>query len=90
MGDDSEEDMSTYALSKLLRDVNRIPELRQRYFEDKEAFADGYALSGEEREALLAMDIGKMYHMGVHGLILRPFTLIHQISEPDYLSAIRG
>jgi hypothetical protein len=28
--------------------------------------------------------------MGVHGLILRPFTLLHEVSEPDYLKAIRG
>ncbi len=82
--------MSTYALSKLLRDVNRNPDFRQRYFDDKAAFASGYDLSDEEREALLSMDIGKMYKLGVHGLILRPFTLIHQVSEPDYLTAIRG
>jgi hypothetical protein len=26
----------------------------------------------------------------VHGLLLRPFTLLHQMPEPDYLKAIRG
>lgn len=82
--------MSTYALSKLLRDVNRNPEMRERYFNDKEAFANGYALTDEERTALLALDIGAMYRFGVHGLILRPFTLLHKVPEPDYLEAIRG
>jgi hypothetical protein len=28
--------------------------------------------------------------MGVHGLLLRPFTLLHQMPEPDYLKAIRA
>lgn len=82
--------MSTYALSKLLRDVNRNPELRERYFDDKESFAAGYSLTDEERQALLSMDIGSMYRFGVHGLILRPFTLLHKVPEPDYLKAIRG
>jgi hypothetical protein len=28
--------------------------------------------------------------MGVHGLLLRPFTLLRQMPEEDYLKAIRG
>ena len=27
---------------------------------------------------------------GAHGLILRPFTILQNMSEPDYLAAIRG
>jgi hypothetical protein len=26
----------------------------------------------------------------VHGLLLRPFTLLRNMPEPDYLKAIRG
>jgi hypothetical protein len=28
--------------------------------------------------------------MGVHGLILRPFTILHKMSDPEYVRALRG
>jgi len=34
--------------------------------------------------------VGALYGMGVHGLLLRPFTILHKVAEPDYLKAIRG
>ncbi len=82
--------MSAYTLQKLLRDVNRNPVLRERYFNEKDAFVADYALTPDERSAVLAFDVQKLYALGVHGLLLRPFTIIHKMSEPDYLRAIRG
>ena len=82
--------MSAYTLQKLLRDVNRKPACRNAYFESPAKFAEGYDLTVEEREALLSMNIGELYAIGVHGLILRPFTLLHKMPEADYLKAIRG
>ena len=82
--------MSLYALQKLIRDVNRRPESREAWFKDRQTFAAGYDLSQDERTALLDLDIGKLYAMGTHALLLRPFTILHQISEPDYLKAIRS
>ena len=82
--------MSLYALQKLIRDVNRKPENRHAYFESPAKFAAGYELTEPERTALLALDMGALYGMGVHGLLLRPFTLLHKVAEPDYLKAIRG
>lgn len=82
--------VSTYGLNKLLRDINRSPAIREEYFKDKVSLLDRYPLSIDERQAFQSFDIGKLYRMGVHGLILRPFTLLHQVSEPDYLKAIRG
>ena len=82
--------MSLYALQKLIRDVNRRPESREAWFKDRNAFAGGYDLSEDERTALLQLDIGKLYALGTHALLLRPFTILHQISEPDYLKAIRS
>jgi hypothetical protein len=81
--------MSTYALSKLLREVNRDPATRERFFKDAAAVAAGYDLTEEERRAVLDRDVSALYRLGVHGLILRPFTLLYQLPEPDYLSAIR-
>ena len=82
--------MSVYQLQKMIRDVNRIPAKRDAYFASKEDFVQTYPLSDDERRAVVAFDVGKLYAMGVHGLLLRPFTIIHQMPEPDYLRAIRG
>lgn len=82
--------MSAYALNKLLREVNRNPATRERFFADRATVAAEFDLSDEERAALVQQDIGKLYKLGVHGLILRPFTLLQQMPEPDYLAAIRG
>ena len=82
--------MSLYALQKLIRDVNRKPDCRDAFFQSPETFAAGYDLAEPEREALVRRDVGALYAMGVHGLLLRPFTLLHKMPEPDYLKAIRG
>jgi Aromatic-ring-opening dioxygenase LigAB, LigA subunit len=82
--------MSLYALQKLIRDVNRKPACRDAYFQSAEKFAATYELAADERAALVGMNIGQLYAMGVHGLLLRPFTLLHKMPEPDYLKAIRG
>ena len=82
--------MSVYALQKLLRDVNRIPERREAYFRSPSAFAEGYELTERERAALIGFDVRALYDMGVHGLILRPFTILHKMSDPEYVEALRG
>jgi len=82
--------MSVYALQKLIRDVNRKPACREAFFRSAENFAAGYDLAQPEREALIKRDVRALYAMGVHGLLLRPFTLLHKMPEPDYLKAIRG
>jgi hypothetical protein len=81
--------MSAYGLQKMIRDVNRLPDRREAYFASREVFAGGYDISPEERAAFVAFDVGKLYALGVHGLLLRPFTILHKMSEPDYLAAIR-
>jgi hypothetical protein len=82
--------MSLYTLQKLIRDVNRKPQCREAYFQSPATFVNGYDLAMDERDALLKLDVGALYAMGVHGLLLRPFTILHKVAEPDYLRAIRG
>ncbi len=82
--------MSAYALNKLLREVNRNPAVREHFFRDRAGVAAGFELSDEERRAVLEQDVGALYRLGAHGLILRPFTILQQMPEPDYLAAIRG
>ena len=82
--------MSLYAVQKLIRDVNRSPQAREDWFKSKSEFIDRYELSEEEKKAIEEMNIGALYKMGVHGLLLRPFTIIHQVPEHDYLESIRS
>lgn len=82
--------MSLYQVQKLVQAVNREAESRTRFLESRESFAREFELTDAERDALVNMRIHVLYDMGVHPLLLRPFTIIHGVSEPDYLKAIRG
>jgi hypothetical protein len=82
--------MTSYALQKLIREVNRNPATRTDFFKVPEEVAAKYDLSEAEKDALLRRDYHALYGLGVHGLLLRPFSILHSISEKDYLDAIRG
>ena len=82
--------MSAYGLNKMIRDLNRDPVCRQRHAASPPEFVGGYDVDQEEAAAFLANDVRSLYKLGVHGLILRPYTIINKMSEPDYLRAIRG
>jgi len=82
--------LSSYGLNKMIRDFNRDAASRERCVSAPNDFVAGYDLTAEEAQAFLDRDIGKLYRLGVHGLILRPFTIINRVSETDYLQAIRG
>ena len=81
--------MSTYTLQKAIRDINRRPEARAEFEAAPETFAARYELADAEKSALLARDYGALYRFGVHGLLLRPFSLLRAVPEADYLAAIR-
>lgn len=81
--------MSVYQVQKLMRDVNRDPGRRAAWLTDPASVLSGYELSDGERRALLERDYGALYRMGVHALLLRPFSILHGAAEPDYLAALR-
>ena len=81
--------MSLYQVQKLVQAVNRDPESRTTFLESRASFVQEFELTDTERDALVNMRIFDLYDMGVHPLLLRPFTIIHGVSEPDYLNAIR-
>jgi hypothetical protein len=82
--------MSLYQLQKLIYHVNRDPSRRERYRQDASEFIQNYELSEEEAAAALKVDVRKLYTLGVHSLLLRPFTLLHKVSNEDYAKALRG
>jgi Aromatic-ring-opening dioxygenase LigAB, LigA subunit len=82
--------MSLYQLQKFIYDVNRNPERREAYRADKAGFIARYELSSEEQAAIADLDVRKLYSYGVHPLLLRPFTLLHRVSNEDYAKALAG
>lgn len=81
--------VSSYEVQKMIRDINRDPKLRQDFFADADAVAQRYDLTEDEKTNIRTRDYGALYALGVHGLLLRPFSLLHGVSEKDYLEAIR-
>jgi hypothetical protein len=82
--------MSLYQLQKLIYHVNRDPERRERYRQDTKAFVKAYDLTEPEAAAILNVDVRTLYTMGVHSLLLRPFTLLNKVSNEDYAKALKG
>jgi hypothetical protein len=82
--------MSLYQLQKLIYHINRDPAARERYRSDPKAFINDYELTEQESAALLNIDVRTLYMLGVHPLLLRPFTLLHRISNEDYAKSLAG
>ena len=82
--------MSLYQLQKLIYDVNRNPERRDAYRADKAGFLSRYELTAGEQAAIADLDVRQLYSYGVHPLLLRPFTLLHRVSNEDYAKALAG
>ena len=83
------DDVSLYYVQKFLYELNRSPELQERYLADRQAVLEAYPLSDEELVALTEPDIGKLFVLGVNGQILMHFAAFHQIEWQDYLQRMR-
>jgi hypothetical protein len=82
--------MSLYQLQKLIYHVNRDEAQRERYRQNPTEFVKGYDLTEQEAAAALNVDVRALYTLGVHSLLLRPFTLLHKVSNEDYAKALAG
>ena len=81
--------MSLYHVQKFLYQLNRDPELQEKYRVDRRAALEPYELTDEEIEALVEPDIGLLFHLGVNGQILMHFAALHHIEWADYLQRMR-
>jgi hypothetical protein len=81
--------MSLYHLQKLLYQLNRDPELQQRFLADKDAVIAKYKLDKEEIAAVKKPDIGLLYILGVNGQILMHYAAMCGYAWPDYIQAMR-
>ena len=81
--------MSLYHLSKLLFQLNRDAELKERFKADRVAAIQIWPLTEEERHAVTAPDVGLLYVLGVNGQILMHFAALCGIEWSDYLQRMR-
>jgi hypothetical protein len=81
--------VSLYYVQKFLYELNRDEAVQARYRADRRAVLAPYELTAEETEALVAPDIGLLFHLGVNGQILMHFAAFHQIEWADYLGLMR-
>jgi hypothetical protein len=81
--------MSLYQVQKLIYQLNRDPRTRERYASERDSVLAEYALSDEERAAIVEPDIGLLYVLGVNGQLLMHFAALHKIEWNDYLERMR-
>jgi hypothetical protein len=81
--------MSLYGAQKFLFHLNRDPAVQKRYRDDLAGLLDDYELTAEEREAILAGDVGKLYVLGANGQLLMHFAALLGMPWADYIAAMR-
>ena len=82
--------MSLYQLQKFLFDINRDRDLQRQCRVDLPAVLNRYDLSGEERGALEAGDIGLIYVLGANGQLLMHYAAFLGMPWADYIAAMRA
>ncbi len=80
--------MSLYCVQKLLYNLNRDAQVRQRCEDDFEGLLTDYDLTDEEREALVDGNIGLLYVMGVNGQLLMHYAALRQYAWDEYIAAM--
>jgi Aromatic-ring-opening dioxygenase LigAB, LigA subunit len=86
--------MSTYAVHKLIKRIQREPCFREQLQRDPEPALHEFSpgLTDQERSALLAGDVGALHALGVHGYLLSrlvPFGLFG-LTAQNYPERIRS
>ena len=81
--------MSLYSTQKFLYHLNRDAAVQRRYKSDLPALLQEYELDDEERSAILAGDIGKLYVLGSNGQLLMHFAALLGMPWADYIEAMR-
>jgi len=81
--------MSLYPLQKAIYEANRSAAVMSKYRESPAASAAGYALTGEEADALRKPDIGLLYVLGVNGQLLMNFAAACGYEWNAYIGAMK-
>jgi len=81
--------MSLYQLQKFLYDINRDPSVQEQHRANLPVLLARYELTGEERSALEAGDVGLIYVLGANGQLLMHYAAFLGLSWPAYIQAMR-
>jgi hypothetical protein len=84
--------MSSYAVNHLCRELLRDHAFRAAMKADPASAIAGHDLTPEEREALLAGDVAKLYRMGVNAFLMGylPRFEVCGLTVPVYSERIRS
>lgn len=80
--------MSRYQVDKFLRDINHDRALAERWRAASGEVLDRYDLTSDEREALAAWHVRKLYEMGANPLLLLLSAFASGKGMHEYMSAI--
>ena len=81
--------MSLYQMQKFLFDINRDPAVQKRFLAERTSVLAAYDLSGEERDAIIAGDIGLLYVLGANGQLLMHYAALLGMEWSAYIAAMR-
>jgi hypothetical protein len=80
--------MSRYQVDKFLRDINHDRALAERWRAESGAVFDRYDLTSDEREALAAWHVRKLYDMGANPLLLLLSAFASGKGMREYMGAM--
>ena len=81
--------MSLYQMQKFLFDINRDPAVQQRFLAERTQVLSDYDLTSEERDAIIAGDIGLLYVLGANGQLLMHYAALLGMEWSAYIAAMR-
>jgi hypothetical protein len=81
--------MSLYQMQKFLFDINRDPAVQQRFLVERTQVLSVYDLTLEERDAIIAGDIGLLYVLGANGQLLMHYAALLGMEWSAYIAAMR-
>lgn len=84
--------MSSYAVMKLCREIERNPEFRARAQDNPGEASASFKLTDEERRAFLAGDVKRLHDLGAHGFLLSRLAMhgIVGLTADIYAQRLRG
>lgn len=79
-----------YEIHKLLWDIRRRPEVKERYLADPDPVLDEYKVTGNLRTALKDLDFKTLYEAEVNPYLLYFCAIQLQVDRAEYYAQLRG
>jgi hypothetical protein len=84
--------MSVYAIHKIAQLLRKEPAFAERMRQDARAAIADFPLTDEERQAILAGDVGQLAALGAHGYLLGAFAMqqVVGVTMANYVQRIHA